>query len=302
MSEYNVTYVELEKLRPSEYNARLQAKSIIEVEKEAEVDRLKEDIKRRGLLQPLVVRQTKDGYEVIAGFRRYLALKKLKEEDIERYRELFPNGIPVFIKNVSDRDALLISLSENLMQKTMSEEQIGASLERALQMGLDLNDVSRELQVRVENLRKALELWWNIKKVRIVPEAKPGRPSGEEKEARVGKAKIGIATTLAKKLRKKGVVRDEREFAKKFIDLTRDLSTSEVRLIAKQLRENPRLAEKPNGLIKIIEEVKEKDYVERIVALRKDVADFVSAYAKKNGLTFNEALNTLLLKIKELGI
>ena len=293
---YQVTYVDLDSLKPCPYNARLQAKSIVEVEREAEIDRLKEDIRRRGLLQPLVVRPVGDGkYEVIAGFRRFLALRKLRSEDPERFKELFPRGVPVMIREVSDRDALMISLSENLMQRTMSEEEVGASLERAFQLGMDLDDISRELQVAVDNLRKALELWWNIKRVRVVPEARPGRPPEKKAgEPRISRAKIGIASTLAKRLRKKGVVKDEREFAKKFLEATRDLSTSEVRLVARRLRENPSLADR---LDRVVEEVKQVDYVERIVALRRDIVDFVSEYAKKNGLTFNEALNTLLLQL-----
>ena len=292
---YEITYVDLDRLKPCPFNARLQAKSVLEVEKEAEINKLKEDIKRRGLLQPLVVRESDGKYEVIAGFRRYLALKKIAKEDPALFNKLFPKGIPVIVRNFSDREALLTSLSENLMQRTMNPEEVGASLERAFQLGISLDEISNELQIAVDNLRKALELWWNIKKVRVVPEAKPGRPP-EKKivEPRISRAKIGIASTLAKKLRKKGVVNDERDFAKRFLEATRDLSTSEARIVARRLRENPSLADR---LDKVVEEIKQIDYVERIVALRRDIIEFVSQYAKRNGLTFNEALNMLLLQV-----
>lgn len=62
-------------------------------------------IKEVGLLNPITVRRAKgggDNYEIIAGQRRFLALTYLKAETAK-----------CIIKNVSDVEALSISLDEN---------------------------------------------------------------------------------------------------------------------------------------------------------------------------------------------
>src|SRR5512135_265741 len=45
---------------------------------DAKIEELAASIKSKGVIQPLVVRQNKDGYELIAGERRLLACKKLQ--------------------------------------------------------------------------------------------------------------------------------------------------------------------------------------------------------------------------------
>ncbi|MEI6121872.1 MAG: ParB N-terminal domain-containing protein, partial [Opitutae bacterium] len=49
---------------------------------EASVKELAESIRSEGLLQPVVVRKTKDGFELIAGERRFRAFKLLGQKTI----------------------------------------------------------------------------------------------------------------------------------------------------------------------------------------------------------------------------
>ena len=66
-------------------------------------------IKEKGVLQPLIVRKTNRGYELIAGERRLRASKiaGLKE-------------VPVIIKDFSDGEVLEIALIENLLRENLS--------------------------------------------------------------------------------------------------------------------------------------------------------------------------------------
>lgn len=66
-------------------------------------------IKEKGLLQPILVRPKRSGFEIVAGNRRMLACKKLGWKKITCH-----------IIDVDDKTAFEISLSENLQRKNLS--------------------------------------------------------------------------------------------------------------------------------------------------------------------------------------
>jgi len=75
-------------------------------------DKLKElvdSIREKGVVQPVLVRKSPDGYELIAGERRLRAVSKLGYETI-----------PAIIKDVSDLDMLEISLIENIQRAELN--------------------------------------------------------------------------------------------------------------------------------------------------------------------------------------
>ena len=63
-----VIQVEVEKIEPNPYQPRRTFDDI---------DSLAQSIKQNGLLQPLTVRRTDDGYQLVAGERRLRAAKML---------------------------------------------------------------------------------------------------------------------------------------------------------------------------------------------------------------------------------
>lgn len=76
---------------------------------DAELNELSDSIAEHGVLQPLLVRKDVDGYEIIAGERRYQASK------IAGLTE-----IPVIIKDVDDQKMLEIALIENLQRSDLN--------------------------------------------------------------------------------------------------------------------------------------------------------------------------------------
>ncbi len=66
-------------------------------------------IKEKGLLQPILVRKAGLGYEVIAGERRLRAARKLDFDQV-----------PVIVKNVTDREALVLALVENIQREELN--------------------------------------------------------------------------------------------------------------------------------------------------------------------------------------
>jgi len=66
-------------------------------------------IRDKGLLEPIIVRPAEDGFEVVAGMRRYEACKKLG------WRRL-----PAHVVELDDREAFEVSLLENIQRETLN--------------------------------------------------------------------------------------------------------------------------------------------------------------------------------------
>lgn len=76
---------------------------------ETELRELGESIQEHGVLQPLLVRKHGNGYEIIAGERRYQASKLAGLEEL-----------PVIIKDVDDEEMLALALIENLQRSDLN--------------------------------------------------------------------------------------------------------------------------------------------------------------------------------------
>ena len=83
---------------------------------------LSESIKQYGVLQPLLVSDKKDYYEIIAGERRWRAAKMagLKE-------------IPVIVKEFSDEEVVEISLIENIQREDLNPIEEAQAYKRLLE-------------------------------------------------------------------------------------------------------------------------------------------------------------------------
>lgn len=92
--------IEINLIRPFKYNYRYDEGVLYE---------LSTSIEKRGLLQPVVVRNKEAYYEIIAGNRRYLACKKLG------WRKILCH-----IVELDDKDAFEVSLIENIQRKTLN--------------------------------------------------------------------------------------------------------------------------------------------------------------------------------------
>jgi ParB family transcriptional regulator, chromosome partitioning protein len=113
------------------------------------IDRLAESIRENGLLQPIVVRSSEDGFEVVAGNRRFEACKRLGYK-----------SIPCHIFKLTDKEAFEISLVENIQRNTLNpiEEAeafrqyvdgfgYGGVSELAKKIGKSQEHVSKRLQL-----------------------------------------------------------------------------------------------------------------------------------------------------------
>ncbi len=76
-------------------------------------------VKSRGLIQPVLVREGKGGFELIAGERRWRAAKKAGI-----------TSIPALVRNVSEQDSLEIALVENLQREDLNPMESAEAYER----------------------------------------------------------------------------------------------------------------------------------------------------------------------------
>lgn len=98
--------IEISKLYVSNVNVR---KTLTSEEDETGIHDLANDINTNGLINPITVRPNGDMYEIIAGQRRYLAMKYLNN-----------THIPCNILNIDTQKAEEISLVENVQRNQMT--------------------------------------------------------------------------------------------------------------------------------------------------------------------------------------
>src|SRR6056297_1550290 len=95
----SVVYINLENIRPNPYQPRKKFS-------EEKLNELSISIKEHGVFQPIIVREAKIGYEILAGERRFRASKIAGQEEI-----------PAVIKDFSDTEMMEISLLENIQRE-----------------------------------------------------------------------------------------------------------------------------------------------------------------------------------------
>jgi ParB family chromosome partitioning protein len=94
--------IELRRVRPNPFQPRREFNS-------AALAELQASIRENGLLQPLVVRVAGDGFELVAGERRFRALSSLKRQTA-----------PAVVRELSDEQMLLLALVENLQREELN--------------------------------------------------------------------------------------------------------------------------------------------------------------------------------------
>jgi ParB family chromosome partitioning protein len=128
-------------IRPNPYQPRVKLD-------EPQFSELVSSIEVSGLLQPVVVRKHLDGYQLIAGERRWRAAQKLGWQKI-----------PAVIKEADDRTLLTLALVENLQRDNLSAIEEATSYQRLLdEFQLSQADVARLVGRDRSTIANALRL------------------------------------------------------------------------------------------------------------------------------------------------
>jgi ParB family transcriptional regulator, chromosome partitioning protein len=122
---------------------------------EAGIKELAASIREVGILQPLVVRSTPSGFELIAGERR---LRAAREAGLER--------VPVLIRQAGENESMEMALVENLQRENLSPLETAAAYQALMDgFGLSKDQLARRLgksRAAVTNTLRLVQLPENI--------------------------------------------------------------------------------------------------------------------------------------------
>lgn len=161
--------LELSKITPNEFQPR-------KTFSDESIKELAQTLEKEGLLQPIVVREKGDGYEIIAGERRFRAAKSLGWEKI-----------PAIVNNMNDDQTASLALIENLQREDLNpidEAQAYTNL-------MKLNNLTQtEL---AKDMGKSQSYVANkIRLLKLTPKVQSYLASGEI-SARHGRALVGLS-------------------------------------------------------------------------------------------------------------
>ncbi len=105
-------------------------------------------VRERGVIQPVLVRESQGGFQLIAGERRWRAA-----------RQAGMMKIPVIVRKVSDQDSLELALIENLQRENLNPMEAAEAYERLLQeFNLTQDEVARQVGKQRSSVANALRL------------------------------------------------------------------------------------------------------------------------------------------------
>jgi len=111
-SQEKIVHIPLAQIKTNKYQPRLEFN-------QEKLNDLINSIKEKGVVQPVLVRKTVSGYELIAGERRLRAVKTLGMDNI-----------PAIVKNVADVDMLELSLIENIQREELNPMEEAHSFQK----------------------------------------------------------------------------------------------------------------------------------------------------------------------------
>lgn len=137
----SVIYVNIHDIKPNADQPR-------KVFNEEKIQELSASIIEHGIIQPLVIRKKKTGYEIVAGERRWRAARKagLKE-------------VPCIIREFSDEENMLIAIIENMQREDLSPIEEAEGLNQMIKIyGLTQEEVSKSVSKSRPYISNSLRL------------------------------------------------------------------------------------------------------------------------------------------------
>ena len=251
-----VTEINLDELRPNPYQPR-------QVFDEDALNELAASIKEHGVFQPIIVKKSIKGYEIIAGERRVRASKKAGKKTI-----------PALIRQFTDDQMAEIALLENLQRENLNVLEEAKAYKSLIEK---LNITQEELAKKVSKSRSHIT---NIIGLLRLPEE-------VQKLIEQGKITMGHARVLSK-------LEDKEEIIKLANDIANmNISVRELEKMSNKAPRSHEISKKPKN--------NEYHYVEDL--LRDKLDTKVKIKEKKLVISFTNTadLNRILeiLNIKE---
>ena len=121
-----VLYVDINDIKPNVHQPR-------KTFDEDKLEELASSIKEHGIIQPVVLRSTDGGYEIVAGERRWRAARKAGIKKI-----------PCVIRELTDEQNMLVAIIENMQREDLNPIEEAEGLSRMIEVyGLTQEQVSK---------------------------------------------------------------------------------------------------------------------------------------------------------------
>ena len=189
-----IIYVNINDIKP---NANQPRKNF----DDDKIDELADSIVEHGIIQPLIVRKAKIGYEIVAGERRFRAARRAKLKEI-----------PCIVREFSDEENMLIAIIENMQREDLNPIEEAEGLNQMISTyGLTQEEVSKSIgksRPYISNALRILNLPEDIRAMISDGSISSGHArailsiNGEEKQKALAEriVKEGLSVRAAEKL------------------------------------------------------------------------------------------------------
>ena len=140
MDKDKIIYVPVEDILPNRFQPRLAFD-------EKELNELAASIAKYGIIQPIVLRNIGDKYEIIAGERRFKASQLAGL-----------NRVPAIINNTDDNTSAEIALLENLQRKNLTPIEEAQSYKKLIDRGFTQEEIATKLGVSQSSVANKMRL------------------------------------------------------------------------------------------------------------------------------------------------
>ncbi len=202
--------IEVFKIRPNPFQPRENFDA-------SALEDLKNSIAEKGIIQPITVRKTDDGYELIAGERRLRAVTALNFDSVPAY--------VLHVKN--DEELLELSLIENIQREDLNPIDIARAYHKLL---VDCNLTQETMAKRVGKDRSTVANFLRLLKLpqRIQESLKVGELNMGHARALITVEDEGLQKTLWEKIVKNNLsVRDVERLVKRSTPKNKEKKTQE---------------------------------------------------------------------------
>ena len=251
----------IEHIKPNRYQPRRH----FDADKLAE---LADSIKENGLIQPIVVcKNGENDYELIAGERRYQACKLAGI-----------TSVPVFVKNVTDKERLVLAIIENVQRENLSPIEESKAYKRLVEefelTHADISKIMSKDRATITNSLRLLKLPEHIQELLESKKLSPGH----------GRAILSVREDLMEaftnEILQKGYstrrTEEEAQNYNAFIDrkkpnskklLDKDFLRDIEKNLVKKLKSNVKVKEKKYGAGEITISFADKEELDKLASL-----------------------------------
>lgn len=136
-----VQYIDINDIKPNENQPR-------KTFDEEKIGELAASIMEHGIIQPLVVRKRKRGYEIVAGERRWRAARKAELKEV-----------PCLVREFTDEENMVIAIIENMQREDLNPIEEAEGLHQMIKTyGMTQEEVSQSVSKSRPYITNALRL------------------------------------------------------------------------------------------------------------------------------------------------